>query len=78
MRMKVVSKTRARLAYTQMIECFVRSESRIGWKFAWFRGVMRKHGGGKEPLPAKKEEENLRSATLFRYRDSPGEIQGEC
>jgi len=38
---------------------------------------MRKHGDGKEPVLAKKEEENLSSATLFRYRDSPEEIQGE-
>jgi len=27
---------------------------------------------------AKKEEENQRSTALFRYRDSPEEIQGEC
>jgi hypothetical protein len=32
---------------------------------------------GEEPALAKKEEENLRSVTLFRYRDSPEEIQGE-
>ena len=66
------------LVYTQMIERFVRSESGILWKFARFRVAMRKHEGGKEPVPAKKEEENLRNATRFRYRDQPGEIQGEC
>jgi hypothetical protein len=38
---------------------------------------MRKYGGGKEPVLAKKEEENLRSAALFRYRDQPEEIQGK-
>ena len=27
---------------------------------------------------AKKEEGNQKSASLFRYRDSPEEIQGEC
>jgi hypothetical protein len=27
---------------------------------------------------AKKEEGNKKSASLFRYRDSPEEIQGEC
>ena len=66
------------VVYTQMIECLVRSESGILCKFARFRVVMRKRGGREEPVMAKKEEENLRSATLFRYRNSPEEIRGEC
>jgi len=54
-----------------MTECFGGSESGILWKFARFRVVMRKHEGEEEPVLAKKEEENLRVTTLFRYRDSP-------
>jgi hypothetical protein len=38
---------------------------------------MRKHGDGKEPVLAKREEDNQRIAALFRYRDWPEEIQGE-
>jgi hypothetical protein len=38
---------------------------------------MRKHGGGAGRILAKKEEGNQRNTTLFRYRDSPEEIQGE-
>jgi len=72
------SKTRAHAGHTQMIECFVRSGSGIPSKFTRFRVVTRKHGGGAGRILAKKEEGNQRSTTLFRYRDSPEEIQGEC
>jgi hypothetical protein len=60
-----------------MTECFVRSESGILWKFARFRVVMRKRGDGKEPVLAKREDDNQRIVALFRYRDQPEEIQGE-
>jgi len=65
------------LVHNQRIECIVRSECGILRKFRRFRVVMRKNGDGKEPLLAKKEEENIRSARLFRYRDSLEQIQGE-
>jgi hypothetical protein len=76
--MNMGSKTRAHAGHTQMIECFVRSGSGIPSKFTRFRVVTRKHGGGAGRILAKKEEGNQRSRTLFRYRDSPEEIQGEC
>jgi hypothetical protein len=76
--MNVVSKTRAHAGHTQMIECFVRSGNGIPSKFTRFRVVTRKHGGGAGRILAKKEEVNQRSTTLFRYRDSPEEIHGEC
>jgi hypothetical protein len=60
-----------------MTECFVRSGNEILRKFARFRVVTRKHGGGAGLALAKKEEGDLRSASLFRYRDSPEEIQGD-
>ena len=78
MRMNVVSKTRAHARHTQMIECFVRSGSGIPSKFTRFRVVTRKHAGGAGRRLAKKREGNPRSIALFRYRDSPEEIQGEC
>jgi hypothetical protein len=47
-------------------------------KFARFLVVTRKHGSGAGRALAKKEEGNQKSTSLFRYRDSPKEIQGEC
>jgi hypothetical protein len=61
-----------------MIECFVKSGSGIPSKFAWFRVVTRKHGGGAGRILSKKEKGSQRNTALFRYRDSPEEIQGEC
>jgi hypothetical protein len=61
-----------------MIECFVRSGSGIPSKFALFRVITRKHGGGAGRILSKKEKGSQRNTALFRYRDSPEEIQGEC
>jgi hypothetical protein len=77
-RLNVVSKTRAHAGHTQMIECFGRSASGIPRKFTQFRVVTCKHGGGAGRILAKKEEVNKRITSLFRYRDSLEEIQGEC
>jgi len=66
------------LVYAQMAECFVRSGSGMLRKFARFRVVTRKHEEEPACALAKKEEGNQKSASLFRYRDSPEEIQGEC
>jgi hypothetical protein len=60
-----------------MTECFVRSESGILRKFARFRVITRKHGSGAGRALVKIKEGDLRSASLFRYRDSPEEIQGD-
>jgi hypothetical protein len=66
-----------KLVHAKITECFVRSGSGILRKFAWFRVVTRKHGHGAGRALAKKEEGNQKSTSLFRYRDSPEEIQGE-
>jgi hypothetical protein len=66
------------LVHTKGIECFVRSGNGIPRKFRRFRVVTRKHGGGAGRILAKKEEGTQKNTTLFRYRDSPEEIQGEC
>jgi len=47
-------------------------------KFARFIVVTRKDGNGAGRALAKKEEGNRKGTSLFRYRDSPEEIQGEC
>jgi hypothetical protein len=65
------------LVHTRLTECFVRSGSGILRKFARFRVVTRKHGGGAGRAWPRKRRDNQRNASLFRYRDSPEEIQGE-
>jgi hypothetical protein len=61
-----------------MTECFARSVSRILRKFTCFRFFTRKYGNGDGRALAEKEEENQKSVSLFRYRDSSEEIQGKC
>ena len=40
--------------------------------------VTRKYGIEVDMALAEKKEENQKRDSLFRYRDSPEEIQGEC
>ena len=47
-------------------------------KFARFRVVTRKHEEEPACALAKKAEENQKRTSLFRYKDSPEEIQGEA
>jgi hypothetical protein len=63
--------------HTRLNECFVRNENGILRKFARFRIVTRKHGSGAGLSLAKKEEGNRKRSSLYRYRDSPEEIQEE-
>jgi hypothetical protein len=67
-----------KLVHAQITECFVKSGSGILRKFTWFRVVTRKHESRAGRALAKKEEGNQKSTSLFGYRDSPEEIQGEC
>ena len=64
MRMNVVSKTRAHAGHAQMIECFVRSGSRIPRKFTQFRVARANMEAEQAVYWPRKREVNKRSTSL--------------